>query len=108
MVGWRNGDQGASMSVHKILTAANFPSPTSLFLPARIAHKGIRSHGVTSGGVTKAKKPRKPTHLRARLLTAYASRPANTSVVGLSVQRSKDTQSQAEIDEILPWVCFLF
>ncbi|PBK86690.1 hypothetical protein ARMGADRAFT_1168927 [Armillaria gallica] len=76
---------------------------SSLLIPAWIAHKGIRSHGVTSGGVTKAKKPRKPTHLRARLLTANASRPANTSAVGLSVQRSKDTWSQAEIDEILPW-----
>ncbi|KAK0227012.1 hypothetical protein EDD85DRAFT_975423 [Armillaria nabsnona] len=76
---------------------------SSLLLPARITHKGIRSHGVTSGGVTKVKKPRKPTHLRTRLLTANASRPANTSVVGLSVQRSKDTRSQAEINEILPW-----
>ncbi|SJL13782.1 uncharacterized protein ARMOST_17230 [Armillaria ostoyae] len=74
----------------------------SLLLPARIAHKGIRSPGVTSGGVTKAKK-RKPTYLRARLLNANASRPVNTSVVGLSVQRSKDTRSQAEIDGILPW-----
>ncbi|KAK0187066.1 hypothetical protein F5146DRAFT_1004035 [Armillaria mellea] len=82
---------------------AYFPSPPSLLLPAWIAHKGIRNLRVTSGRVTKAKNPRKPTHLHARLLNANASWPVNTSVVGLSVQRLKDTRSQAEIDEILLW-----
>ncbi len=76
MVGWKNGDQDALTSVHKILTAANFPFPTSLLLPAQIAHKGIRSHGII----------RKPSHLHACLLTIYASWPVNTSAMGLSVQ----------------------
>ncbi|KAK0448993.1 uncharacterized protein EV420DRAFT_1711369 [Desarmillaria tabescens] len=50
---------------------------SSLLLPARISHKGVRS-----GGITK---------------------PSNTSPVGFSIQHSKDTQTQAEIDGIIPW-----